>query len=383
MSFAKRWLVLDMDGTITSTPTKGGGHYLDLTKSPCMRPLARWLQLGGSLFVVSTAGKRMWRQVHEQLQPHLVPSDAVPAPGRLVLCGFSGAAMFHSQPGTGELLEERKFRSDAVDGGTVIDAAQVDPIIAIGRRVVHNFFRAAAADPTLVPLLSRKYHAPYTKLLATRAELGEQRFHDEVLTADNMLETGRYMTETNDRLIDRQVVPDLPGPMVIPQFTVIGIPMARFGEFFTADVLAELRACGVYAKAQPNSVVVARQGINKATAIQWLADKGAADFGGFDLRRAVAFGDSPEVVDRPMTVFPPMPFVSLAMDPSRDPPGLLHVGGEEEGTAHFVELFTDALVATDAAEAGGAAAAAERAFDADMVRDVAAAAKARLNAPAL
>ncbi|XQJ26082.1 hypothetical protein NXY56_002031 [Leishmania guyanensis] len=74
--FRGHWIVADMDGTLTPTPTRAHGKYLTLSHcmqtglgcgahyKSCLPWLRLFLELGGTLCVVSTAGKRMWSQLY-------------------------------------------------------------------------------------------------------------------------------------------------------------------------------------------------------------------------------------------------------------------------------------------------------------------------------
>ncbi|CBZ25253.1 hypothetical protein, unknown function [Leishmania mexicana MHOM/GT/2001/U1103] len=132
--FRGHWIVADMDGTLTPTPTRADGKYLTLSHcmqtglgygaryKSCLAWLRLFLQCGGTLCVVSTAGRRMWSQLYPDLAPALFrlraaaaagataagcdrappgpspPIDSSDAPGTLYLCGFTGAALFRSRP---------------------------------------------------------------------------------------------------------------------------------------------------------------------------------------------------------------------------------------------------------------------------------------------
>ncbi|KAI5691826.1 hypothetical protein MNV84_02213 [Leishmania braziliensis] len=133
--FRGHWIVADMDGTLTPTPTRAHGKYLTLSHcmqtglgcgahyKSCLPWLRLFLELGGNLCVVSTAGKRMWSQLYPDLAPALFrlraaataagaaaaggndapsgpspPIGSLDAPGTLYLCGFTGAALFRSRP---------------------------------------------------------------------------------------------------------------------------------------------------------------------------------------------------------------------------------------------------------------------------------------------
>jgi len=60
-------VVADIDGTLVGRPGFRDGKYQapTLRESPCLRPLCRWLELGGSLLVVTSDDgngpiKRVW-----------------------------------------------------------------------------------------------------------------------------------------------------------------------------------------------------------------------------------------------------------------------------------------------------------------------------------
>jgi len=344
------WLVMDMDGTVLPTPSKAGGQYRPLSESPCEAPLKTWLRRGGNLAVVSTAGRRMWRQVHEVLKPATLhaPGDANDssiAPGRLVIGGFSGAALFVNDPRTGNMVEDPDYRSEAVPDGTCPTAQQLGDLIDVACTMIKTFLLAALRDDTLIPTLSKKYHAPYARLLEQLEARGEEAFFSEVLTRDVMLKHGAVLSETNDALVDVQTIPHS-DPVAAAQVTVLGIPMKRFHEFFTPELVETLEDAGLHVKSQPNSVCIVRSGVDKATFVRWMCLHGhrySATGAPFSLRHAIAFGDNPAVVDRPLTIFPDMAFVSLAPDRTKDPEGshIIHVGNEEVGCANFLRQMID------------------------------------------
>ena len=344
--YAGLWLVLDMDGTVTPTPTKAGGHYLPLSESPCRAPLINWIEHGGNLCVVSTAGRRMWRQVHETLRPSLRKSREV---GRLVVCGFSGAALFCTDD-DGELHEDHDYRRSAITNGTCPTESELDGLIELGVETIRTFLLAARGDPTLIAALSRKYHGPYEALLGKLKEMGDDAFFQTFLTRERMLKHGEFLVETHDALVDVQIIPGS-HPVIGAQVTVLGIPMKRFHEFFPAPVVDALQARNFHVKSQPNSVCIVRDGVDKATVVRWLRAHGDRYSRGnrpFSLRHAIAGGDNPDVVDRPLTIFPDMAFVSVAPEGAAVPTGahIVDVGGEEVGCAAFLEM----LLRTDSAD---------------------------------
>lgn len=119
------WLLSDLDGTLISTPHKAQGQYLPLTRSPCYRPLKRWLLNGGNVCIVTTADRRVIDQLYLPLRSCLAESEARckeylarkareqgaggdpgteeatattakrPMAGKLLLSLYTGAVLFH------------------------------------------------------------------------------------------------------------------------------------------------------------------------------------------------------------------------------------------------------------------------------------------------
>lgn len=499
------WIIADMDGTLTPTPSKAHGHYLSLSEAAatqakegrtyfsCLAPLRALIARGCHLCVVSTAGQRMWRQLFADLAPALYPSPSASPPcppGRLLLCGFTGAALFASRPHQASMsasppppppltaaeamVEDMEYRrSAAPDGGpTVMSPQAVDVAQSEGRAALLRFLEHAStlarhsdADALRAffsGCLSGKYHGPFTALVTSawaelRAADPEAKTIMEraaaagegecvpvsfeavsLLSMERLGAYGAYLADTEDALVDVQRIPSATGNSAaggdgggeglsdVAQITVLGIPMRFFDLVFPSEdddggggagqgcrcsaaaaarapgARARLAAVGLVLKPQPNSVCIHRVGIDKATCVAWLAahptryatDGNAGE--GFSLTRAVALGDVPVSVDRPLTLFyPPMPFISLSPLPGDGLPppppsaagddndkkddvddyaatrrSLTHVGGEEEGSAVF---FTELLAAMDRAAGEG-----EEALSEECVRQCAVAACQRL-----
>lgn len=335
--FSGLWIVADMDGTILSTPSKAQGKYKPISTSPCFAPLTKFVAGGGNLCVVSTAGRRMWAQVFDDMKPFLVG----PTAGNLLLCGFSGAALFQFDKESQSMKEVGEYRLRALNGTTtVLPPENICEIEATVRRALLTSYERMYSEEGYLELLSKKYHQPMRQLLKEIVDVrGESLLDSPLLSLGAMKQHGLYLTETNDALLDVQYIPSADSPAA--QITALGVPMARASEIFTEDLVLRLEELGVRVKFQPNSVVVARTGMDKATVVSYLRDSKLC---GFDLDRAVAFGDVPESIDRPLALFPPMQFVSVAMCPTpRDPPAIINVGGEEEGTASFLEALLPQL----------------------------------------
>jgi hypothetical protein len=346
--FAGLWIVADMDGTLVSTPSKAHGHYLPLTSSPCLPPLLRFIAGGGSLCVVSTAGKRMWRQVFEALHSAYHPflSGGVPS-GRLLLGGFSGAALHVGDLSSGLLREELAYRDTALAGSsTVLPPEHAADIQTIVRGAMLTSFARMRSDEGYLSLLSRKYHEPMKRLLSEiYDQRGETVHSTPMLDMEALTAYGKYLRETNDALLDLQKIPSASGDEVLAQVTALGIPMAKAHELFDDAVVEQLASLGARVKFQPNSVCVSREGLDKATCVAYLVQHY-----GLELRKALAFGDVPGSIDKPLTEFPPMRFVSVSLTPDDDPPNLISVGGEEGGTAAFLNEWLDLVDINSTAE---------------------------------
>lgn len=369
--YHNHWLVCDMDGTLTPTPTKSHGEYKSLSHSPCLVPLRHFMARGGNLCVVSTAGRRMWRQVFDELKDVMfsAATKGGGAPGRLAFCGFSGAAFFMSDAATQSMKEVVEFRhtalkysthkfDSAVPPSTTISAQHLAEIEADCMNVVKSFIHAAADEidrrdsgealetKPLIEHLSAKYHEPYFNLFKLRKELGAERFTNEILSPDNIRLHGRFIEKTHDALVDLQWIPGVE-PKEYIQLSVLGIPMAHFDRFFTPEIVEDLkRRFSMYAKRQPNSAVVAKMGVDKTLCVEWLKHH----VEGFTLDKAIAFGDIPVSVDKPLAMYGPagMPFISLSTTPATNPPEVdprLQVGDEEVGCAAFLRTLFDSIEA--------------------------------------
>ena len=344
MPLLRSWLVVDMDGTITPQPSKAGGQYEPLTQSPCFSGLSRWIRAGGSVCVLSTAGARMWKQIWEPLRSIVVDVNCQPGDApELILGAFNGAALYRFSADKADLIEISSYRTRY---NTTLDLDVCDKVQTILRRILCRFFALAQNDDTFVTALSKKYQEPFRYLLAQRESLGIDRFEDDCLNLKAILTYGLYLKETNDALLDIQYV-DTGDGKVPALMTLLGIPMARFDVCFTKDDLEQLSALNCYVKSQPNSVCVGRKHIDKSTAIRYLIEAGANNDLSerkmhFRLANSIAAGDNPASVDRPMTLFlPEMPFISLSKLPDSDPPGVIHVGDEEEGFARFLDSLME------------------------------------------
>eukprot|EP00759_Apiculatamorpha_spiralis_P020276 PhF_6_TR25703/c0_g1_i1/m.36228 len=310
------WLVADMDGTIAAAPHRVGGAFPLLKESPCHGPIHDWLRRGGRLAVLTTAGPRTVNQVWTCLPPEL-RSDR-----RVVIGAYSGSSLCYGDS-EGNLVEDVLYRKEC---RTCLPHDTVDRLIHLCRDKVLEFLRDAAKDPTLISLLSTKYHEPYRKLAAMSTEERES-----LMTIERCTTKGYFISiPQEDTLIDVQRL--FTDETEIGQLTVMGIPITKFHHYFPDDVISSIESHGVYIKSQPNSVCIGMQGVAKDLAVRWLEKTPEYKF---SRTNAIAIADTPEGPDKPLTQLPPMPFVSVA--PTNKFNWDMFVGQEEIGTAKWME----------------------------------------------
>lgn len=210
--FRGYWLVADMDGTLAPTPTKAHGKYFSLSQSAavfgprypsCLPHLRRFVASGGSLCVVSTAGKRLWQQLYADLARTLYPppqppsssfstsgctspdatspSVSSPPPGQLLLCGFTGAALFRSRDPLLVQQEWRAVSASTAGGQAADDDAAASVPASLGLEEWAAYRQTAAAIPS---------HSPTTNLPSSSSLPGGSTVLDgNVLSA--VMEEGR------------------------------------------------------------------------------------------------------------------------------------------------------------------------------------------------
>ena len=350
------WLLFDLDGTITPSPHKAHGQYLPLTKSSCNEPLQNFMREGGRCCVISTAGKRMWMQIYEPLKQVLKElydkaTNKEEEEGRFVLSAFTGATMYYSSGPEVSLVEDKSYR---LTKKTTFAPEHVDAIFKTLREIVIKIFTVAASDPTYVQILSKKYHVVFETLLAAREKEGAEKFNETYLSLPNITQHGLYLKESGDALLDVQIVPGI-DEKIIAHMNVLAVPMARFGEIFTQEVCSTLKSkFGVTARAQPNSVCIATDNLDKSVPIEYMLQeyKTKNYLREFVPEAAICAGDNVDSVDRPFTGFPQIACISVGTktlsedvlrDVNKNCRRLVEVGGEEDGTAKFlVELVAQA-----------------------------------------
>ena len=337
------FMVADMDGTLTPTPTKSGGFLTPISKSPTFEPIRRFLQEGGTLIVETNAGTFPFDQIYKPLRSTLkelydederefhinlekegrtnsAPSsiDECYQDGKLILCPFSGAAMFVSvlnrETGEVEMKEDERFAKTAratcctnsfeyfrwgkkrdsknnkknddeqmnknnnpcfdvndpcyKDPTTFIPEAHVPELLDAIRGVICKTFALMDEDPTYLPSLSRKYREALPPVIAMRRELGVERFEKEVLSMENLLEYGRFLQASNNPLLDLQRVSG--GNLV--QINVLGTAMSWFDELWPESLRDELATVySAHAKRQPNSTTLSKDQVNKGLPIRYLS----------------------------------------------------------------------------------------------------------------
>ena len=155
-------------------------------------------------------------------------------------------------------------------------------------------------------------------------------------------------SETSPPAVSAASVP-LPRPCAIAaasglkgagSISVMGMPRRICSEHYR-PFAAAFEALGVVTSEAPNSLWIRKKGVDKATPLQWLASHAEYNF---SFESAVAFGDSPHSNDMPLSLLPPMPFVSVAADVSVVPAHVhFHVGGLEYGTAIILRRMLETV----------------------------------------
>jgi hypothetical protein len=314
MSCAGITLILDVDGTLTPTPHKAHGMYLPLTESPCLAPVIEFLKQDGRLCACSTAGKRLWTQIYQPLIPTLTELHRRdPAfKGRLMFGSYTGATLYSSDGPQQMLVEDEEYR---LENKTTMDPKKVPGALDLLRGVVIKIFDTMASDPTYLPLLSKKYTSVFGNLNEEREEMGKERFDAVCLSMENILLHGRYLSDSNDALLDVQYVVGQEEHAVVAHINVLGVPMARFAQIFTPELCQLLeQTYGISARAQPNSVCLAVDGLDKGTIVRFLLkhaktkDKAYLLHPAWDPQAAIGGGDIPQSVDAPLSQYPPIRF---------------------------------------------------------------------------
>lgn len=359
LPFRSYWFICDLDGTLVPSPMRKEGAHLPLTRSPCNSPVAAWLRGGGNLAVISTAGTNLFRQI---LQPLSKTEKADDFRGSLILCGFSGAAMFRLKTRKWEKVKEL----DAVGGFHMEEVTEYrycggpnGTTTCVSNAVCHDVFGAAVElyrkmfalfqeDESRVDLLSRRYRVPFKKLVEIRKQYSKEgklkEFNEEYMS-------GKVLTrqcEKVDRvpLICFQSVPraerhssssytfeehQQDEDFVIAQISFLGVPAKLFPLLFlspsSTNVLeqpstrAKFSSLAAFFKekldlkvvCQPNSVAIVKCGVDKGSAIQWMLTH-PEGFANISPLRCIAVGDQPQTVDATMMRFSSkftLPFFSV------------------------------------------------------------------------
>jgi hypothetical protein len=373
--FKPYWFLCDLDGTLTPSPHRRGGAHEPLTKSPCNGPVRAWLEGGGNLAVVSTAGTNLFRQV---LWPLLHGSGAAsssssspPLTGALVLSGMSGAVMFRldeswrraAQLGASfTMTEVAEYRHFGGPGGstTCLSNAAARSIVAASVPVYRQLFRILedpAGGAACLALLSERYREPFACVVAARRERRAQllaaavaaansasteaallpaveaALDEETLSAELLQTRGRVLPDT--ALLCLQAVPRAElhsssscsveahasdEDCVIAQVSLLGVPQALFDRLFKeTGVARRMSLAGLLVAKQPNSVAIVRKGVDKGTAIAWMLTHPEM-FCNISPLRSFAVGDQPRNVDATMMRFSSrvtLPFFSVGRPLSR------------------------------------------------------------------
>jgi len=370
------WIIADMDRTLVDKPPKGG--YPKLDESPCFGPVVRWLDAGGRLCVVTTDGG---------LRTFAAVWDCIPAAkranGQVLICTSDGASL-HYGDCRGDLVEDTEYKTNALEGADGMRGVPGLPpelmpeLLQIAREVQLACFDEMLVDNTLLAHLGPRDRESYTQILKriSRASKGSplgQSFDDgdhdmdasqvdpadtlavtaaraklrELFTIENLLNMGGALKRRGSLIWRNQTGPmteesmkEMQDPNSQALFTtviVMSVPQEVRRKYMQQlDVDVRLRALGVEASDAPNSIWFKNPAVDKSLPVRYMLRH--PERFGFDIARAIAFGDNPGGNDEPLTRFERegMPFVSVGAEASEAPTAEAranHVGAFECGTA--------------------------------------------------
>jgi hypothetical protein len=268
----------------------------------------------------------------------------------------------------GQLLQDLCFRNYGMDKGTCISAAEADEVLQDFRAIYKTSFTKMQAQPALIQRLSLKYHKP---LLRVMDQLDANPSHiDAVTELATLSKAGAIMTETKETFLyaahplsfhpKREGVEGYAAycfdNTTVADISAMGIPRTLAPELL--DVLKQeyIQTRQLSIDYAPNSAKVHRQGMTKATPVEWLAGvrsyvaqshslPGPCLHGTINLAQCIAVGDNPSGNDRPLAWFQDqgMAFVSVADNAADVAESLLprHIGRLEHGTAALWGMLMD------------------------------------------
>ncbi|KAH3745955.1 hypothetical protein Pelo_12636 [Pelomyxa schiedti] len=314
-----RWLVADMDDTLVCKPRTG--LFPPLTTSPVHAPLVAWLKSGGKLMVVTTAGLRVFNQIVEQIPPELRQN--------VVVSMCSGACIIKFTGNEGTPSEDVTFRETFCSGTTCIQNEIIPDILLKAQEMLLALFRDFRKDRTPLLALSAKYQKPFAKIVDdTTTPL------EEALSIEKITTRGAIMCETNETVVERHGPPvSSPGGVHHTcTISMMGFVQSVSQKYVPTDGFFDSK--GISVDRAPNSIWLRKKEINKGSPLDWMASHPEY---GFSFDSAIAFGDSPNANDKPLS--DRMPFVNVGEDIPNSPPQMLFVGRQEHGTAHVMELI--------------------------------------------
>lgn len=370
-NFAGFWFICDLDATLVAGPWRNGGLHPPLSLSPCGIPVLHWLRNGGNLAVISTAGTNLFRQVLVPLINCAADPSTKQLSGDLVLCGWSGAAMFRVNHGSWDqagregglyyMKEEQNYRLTAGAGGstTCIDRQTAGRIRTVGEQVFRDMFALFAEDPKRVSLLSQRYRDDFTRVLQLRTRMGAAAFNSEVLTAKQLMTKSAFIQDA--ALMSFQAVPKAERhssssysfsehpqdeDFIIAQVSFLGVPSKLFDrimEMSNAGAVFE-KELGLTVVRQPNSVAISRRGVDKGIAVEYMLSH-ADQFRDINPAKVFIVGDQPATIDSSLLRFSTsfaMPFFSvgrgLSSHDCRDAPEEVRRALQAGGLIEWAEL---------------------------------------------
>eukprot|EP00727_Mastigamoeba_balamuthi_P002672 m51a1_g12401 hypothetical protein (344) ;mRNA; r:688504-689798 len=301
-ALAGHWLISDVDDTLIARPPRG--PLPTLRESPAHVPLLRFLELGGSLLLVTA----VWWQV----------VDCIPQQHRerVWLSTSGGANLVQATR-----AEDVAYRLEGAPGGTVVPQEHVPYLVS----TLHSCLLSALGDMArggtraalaALPLGARR---AIDLLLEGCGPCGgtgapmEGAVLSAALPLESLTTPGAFAEG------EPPVIACAGPPGAVCSVSALGLTPASVRKYLLplADALEEQR--GVKINLAPSSVWLTRAGVDKRTPVEWLERRGLLDVrpGG---SAVVFFGDAPLGNDGPLA--------KMAADRG--------VGGFEKGTAMVI-----------------------------------------------
>ena len=286
-----------MDDTLLEKKPSGTkSHNQAFADSPCYEPVLSWLKVGGGLVVVTTDdGHRPFGKVWASIPAELRR--------RVLMSTSDGASLFRGTEG-GALQEVTEYRAGARGG--LPQGAQMEELLALCRELVLSFFKDCLDGKHAN--VGESLTAAIGRIRVEMAAAGKTL--EEIVTVERLAQPGAILPRAS-MFWRNQAGPvedwcraggpgdawwgftETPGGQsaFFTTLFVSGFPRT-LSESYLERYASRFESLGCHASAAPNSVCVKSAFVDKAAPVTWLADPANGEYG-FDLSRAVAFGDNP------------------------------------------------------------------------------------------